>query len=46
MSEQLPQWEGDQIFLDLMWRRAPFFSLKLSYTGDKLTDAALNGKPA
>lgn len=43
--KQLPQWEGDQIFLDLMWRRAPFFSLKLSYTGDKLTDAALNGKP-
>ncbi len=38
-------WTGDFIFLDLMERRAPFFSLKLCYHGDTLTFAALNGKP-
>ena len=37
--------EGDQIFLDLMWKKVPFFSLKLSYTGETLTFAALNGRP-
>ena len=39
----LPQWEGDRIFLDLMARRVPFFSLKLRYEGDRLTEAVLNG---
>ena len=43
--DQLPKWEGDQIFLDLMWKKVPFFSLKLSYTGETLTFAALNGQP-
>ena len=43
--ERLPKWEGDRIFLNLMWRRAPFFSLKLSYEGDRLCYAALDGKP-
>ena len=43
--DQLPKWEGDRIFLDLMWKQVPFFSLKLSYTGERLTYAALNGKP-
>ena len=43
--DQLPKWEGDRIFLDLMWKKVPFFSLKLSYTGERLTYAALNGKP-
>ena len=37
-------WEGDLIFLDLLERNAPFFSLKLVYTGEKLTEAVLNGK--
>ena len=41
----LPQWEGDRIFLDLMERRVPFFSLKLRYEGEDLTEAVLNGKP-
>ena len=41
----LPQWEGDKIFLRLLEEDAPFFSLKLCYEGDKLTCAALNGKP-
>jgi 8-oxo-dGTP diphosphatase len=41
---QLPKWEGDQIFLDLLWQGAPFFLLKLSYQGDKLVEAVLNGQ--
>ena len=42
--DQLPQWEGDKIFLDLLWQDAPFFLLKLRYDGDKLVEAVLNGK--
>ena len=41
----LPQWEGDKIFLSLMERNVPFFSLKLCYEGDRLVSSALNGKP-
>lgn len=41
----LPQWEGDLLFLDRMERHTPFFSMKLCYTGDKLTERQLNGKP-
>lgn len=41
---QLPKWEGDQIFLDLLWQDAPFFLLTLRYDGDKLTEAVLNGE--
>ena len=40
----LPQWEGDRIFLDLLWTDAPFFLLKLRYDGDKLVEAVLDGK--
>ena len=40
----LPLWEGDHIFLDLLEQRAPFFSLKLTYRGDTLTEAILGGK--
>ena len=40
----LPKWEGDQIFLDLLWQNAPFFLLTLRYHGDTLTEAILNGK--
>ena len=29
----LPHWEGDKIFLDLMWAGAPFFLLTLRYRG-------------
>lgn len=39
----LPMWEGDKIFLDLLERESPFFSLKLVYQGEHLTDAFLNG---
>lgn len=40
----LTLWEGDKIFLDLLDRDIPFFSLKLVYSGDALTRAVLNGK--
>ena len=41
----LPQWEGDKIFLRLIHDPGPFFSLKLRYEGERLAEAALNGKP-
>ena len=41
---QLPQWEGDKIFLDLLWKDAPFFLLKLRYEGEVLAEAVLNGE--
>lgn len=37
-------WEGDKIFFRLLNDDAPFFSLKLSYDGDCLREAALDGK--
>ena len=40
----LPKWEGDQIFLDLLWQEHPFFLLTLRYEGDKLVEAVLDGK--
>lgn len=42
--DSLPKWEGDQIFLDLLWQDAPFFLLTLRYRGDVLTEAVLNGE--
>ena len=42
--DSLPKWEGDKIFLDLLWQNAPFFLLRLRYDGDKLVEAVLNGK--
>lgn len=42
--EQLPIWEGDRIFLRLLRERDSFFSLKLSYLGDRLTEAVLDGR--
>ena len=41
---KLPLWEGDKIFLRLLDTDEPFFSLKLSYDGDELLEAVLNGK--
>ena len=40
----LPMWEGDLIFLRLIDSDTPFFSLKLCYKGDILTQAVLNGR--
>ena len=42
--DELPQWEGDRIFLKLLDEGAPFFSLKLVYEGDTLREAVLNGE--
>ena len=39
-----PTWEGDRIFLDLLEREVPFFSLKLRYEGERLTEAVLDGR--
>ncbi len=40
----LTLWEGDRIFLRLIAEPTPFFSLKLVYFGEKLTQAVLDGK--
>ena len=40
---KLPMWEGDKIFLNLINKDVPFFSLKLVYNGDSLANAVLNG---
>ena len=42
--DNLPKWEGDQIFLDLLWQNAPFFLLTLRYDHDTLVEAVLDGK--
>lgn len=41
---ELPHWKGDEIFLDLLQKDVPFFSLKLEYENGSLTCAKLNGK--
>lgn len=41
---ELTLWEGDKIFLRLLEGNEPFFSLKLSYDGDELVSAKLNGR--
>ena len=38
----LPIWQGDKIFLRLLERPHPFFSLKLEYKGENLVKAVLN----
>ena len=40
----LTMWQGDRIFLKLLAEDAPFFSLKLVYRGEALTEAVLNGR--
>ena len=37
-----PIWEGDKIFLRLLEKPSPFFSLKLEYTGDRLINSVLH----
>ncbi|MEE1166784.1 MAG: 8-oxo-dGTP diphosphatase [Treponema sp.] len=39
----LPHWKGDEIFLDLLDKKVPFFSLKLVYENGVLQKAVLNG---
>ena len=41
----LSMWEGDRIFLELIAdEKTPFFSLKLTYLGETLTEAVLDGE--
>ena len=40
----LPIWEGDKLFFNLLKTNRPFFSLKLVYSGNSLVSAALDGK--
>ena len=42
---KLPMWAGDRVFLNLIAKPCPFFSLKLRYEGETLAGAWLNGKP-
>lgn len=42
---RLNLWSGDLIFLELLAREVPFFSLKLRYEGDLLCEAVLDGTP-
>ena len=41
---ELPLWEGDRIFLELLERDAPVFVLTLHYAGERLTAAELDGR--
>ena len=41
---ELPHWEGDRIFLELLRRDAPFFHLTLEYRGEALARAELDGR--
>ena len=42
---ELPHWEGDAIFLDLIAREdTPFFSLKLRFEDETLAEAVLDGR--
>ncbi len=43
--KNLPIWEGDKIFFDLIYKKSEFFSLKLSYDrNEKLVSAILDGE--
>lgn len=42
---RLTLWEGDRIFLKLIESPHPFFSLKLTYRGETLESAVLDGRP-
>ena len=41
---ELPHWEGDRIFLELLRWDAPFFHLTLEYRGEALARAELDGR--
>jgi len=43
--EDLPLWAGDKIFLRMLREDLPFFSLKLVYRGNTLTEAVCNEIP-
>ena len=37
-------WEGDRIFLKMLLEDAPFFSMKLTYVGEKLSQVLIDGQ--
>ena len=39
---QLPIWQGDKLFFQLLNDNAPFFHLELYYDGDTMTRAVLD----
>ena len=41
--DRLNLWEGDKIFFRLLEEKHPFFSLKVKYEKDVLTEAVLDG---
>ncbi|MBQ8868997.1 MAG: 8-oxo-dGTP diphosphatase [Oscillospiraceae bacterium] len=41
---ELDLWEGDYYFFDLLDKNEPFFSMKLSYRENVLTEVILNGE--
>ena len=43
---QIPHWEGDAIFLDLLQQEAPFFSLKVCYEGTDWPERSSTGGPS
>ncbi len=43
--KELNLWEGDKIFLDLLTKDVPFFSLKLIYKNGILVSRTLDGRP-
>ena len=42
--EELPIWEGDKVFFDLLDQEYPFFTLELTYKGDTLVRSVLDGR--
>ena len=42
--QSLPIWQGDKIFFRLLAENAPFFHLELTYAGDVLQRAVLDGR--
>uniref|UniRef100_UPI003A9436ED NUDIX hydrolase n=1 Tax=Gemmiger sp. TaxID=2049027 RepID=UPI003A9436ED len=42
--QDLPIWQGDKIFFRLLAENAPFFHLELTYEGDVLVKAVLDGE--
>lgn len=39
---ELPHWKGDELFLELLAKKSPFFSLKLIYEDGQLIDHKLS----
>ena len=42
--KELPLWDGDLVFFKLLEEEHPFFSLKLAYEGNVLTECVLDGR--